>query len=132
MLKGISPLLSPELLKVLCEMGHGDEIVFADANFPAVSTAKRLVRADGHGIPELLAATLELFPLNRYLTHPVMLMQVTPGDPVETPSGTCTGAWWIGSNKASNLRKSNVSIFMNAPKRLMRWWPPGKRRFTAI
>lgn len=59
--------------------------MFADANFPAVSTANRLIRADGHGIPELLAATLELFPLNRYLTHPVMLMQVTPGDPVQTP-----------------------------------------------
>ncbi|MEC0241646.1 L-fucose mutarotase [Paenibacillus dokdonensis] len=85
MLKGISPLLSPELLKILCEMGHGDEIVFADANFPAVSMAQRLVRADGHGIPELLEATLELFPLNSYVTHPVMLMQVMPGDPVETP-----------------------------------------------
>ncbi|MCJ8013849.1 L-fucose mutarotase [Paenibacillus sp. KQZ6P-2] len=85
MLKGISPLLSPELLKILCEMGHGDEIVFGDANFPAVSMAQRLVRADGHGIPELLEAVLELFPLNRYVTHPVMLMQVVPGDPVETP-----------------------------------------------
>ncbi|MWV46784.1 L-fucose mutarotase [Paenibacillus sp. HJL G12] len=85
MLKGISPLLSPELLKILAEMGHGDEIVFGDANFPAVSMAQRLVRADGHGIPELLEAVLELFPLNHYVTHPVMLMQVVPGDPVETP-----------------------------------------------
>lgn len=56
MLKGISPLLSPELLKVLDEMGHGDEIVFADANFPTVSTGKRIVRADGIGAVELLDA----------------------------------------------------------------------------
>ena len=53
MLKGISPLLSPELLKVLDEMGHGDEIVFADANFPTVSTGKRIVRADGIGAVEM-------------------------------------------------------------------------------
>lgn len=85
MLKGIPSLLSPELLKVLSEMGHGDEIVFADANFPSASLAQRLIRADGHTIPELLAATLELLPLNRYLTHPAMLMEVVPGDPVETP-----------------------------------------------
>ncbi|UYO07048.1 MULTISPECIES: L-fucose mutarotase [Paenibacillus] len=85
MLKGISALLSPELLKILSEMGHGDEIVFADGNFPSASLAKRLVRADGHGIPELLQATLELLPLNRYVEYPVMLMQVVPGDPVETP-----------------------------------------------
>ena len=63
MLKGISPLLSPELLKVLDEMGHGDEIVFADANFPTVSTGKRIVRADGIGAVELLDAVLQLFPL---------------------------------------------------------------------
>lgn len=85
MLKGISALLSPELLKILSEMGHGDEIVFADGNFPSASLAKRLVRADGHGIPELLQAALELLPLNRYVEYPVMLMQVVPGDPVETP-----------------------------------------------
>ena len=54
MLKGISPLISPELLKVLCEMGHGDEIVLADANFPAESMGQRVVRADGIGAAELL------------------------------------------------------------------------------
>lgn len=56
MLKGISPLLSPELLKVLDEMGHGDEIVFADADLPTVSNGKRIVRADGIGAVELLDA----------------------------------------------------------------------------
>lgn len=61
MLKGISPLISPELLKVLCEMGHGDEIVLADANFPAESMGQRVVRADGIGAAELLRAILPLF-----------------------------------------------------------------------
>ncbi len=85
MLKGIPRLLSPELLKTLMEMGHGDEIVLADANFPAASHAQRLVRCDGHGIPELLDAILGLFPLDPYVEKPVALMQVVPGDPAETP-----------------------------------------------
>ncbi|MGG6312675.1 L-fucose mutarotase [Paenibacillus macerans] len=85
MLKGISGLLSPELLKILMEMGHSDEIVLADGNFPAASHARRLVRCDGHGIPGLLKAILPLFPLDAYVDRPVSLMAVTPGDPVETP-----------------------------------------------
>ena len=83
MLKGISPVISPELLKILHEMGHSDEIVIGDGNFPAASNAKRLVRADGHGVPELLDAILQLFPLDTYVEAPVMLMQVTPGDDVD-------------------------------------------------
>lgn len=85
MLKGISNLISPELIKVLMEMGHGDEIVFGDGNFPAASHAQRLIRCDGHGIPELLRAILPLFPLDIYTESPVALMAVTPGDTVETP-----------------------------------------------
>ncbi|MGM1045055.1 MAG: L-fucose mutarotase [Bacillota bacterium] len=85
MLKGISNLISPELIKVLMEMGHGDEIVFGDGNFPAESHAQRLIRCDGHGIPELLSAILPLFPLDVYAPSPVALMAVTPGDTVETP-----------------------------------------------
>ncbi|RED61726.1 L-fucose mutarotase [Cohnella lupini] len=85
MLKGISSLISPELLKVLMEMGHSDEIVLADGNFPAASHAQRLIRADGHGIPELLDAVLQLFPLDPYVDKPAALMQVVPGDTVETP-----------------------------------------------
>jgi len=79
MLKKISPLLSPELLKTLAEMGHGDEIVLADGNFPSASMAQRLVRADGHGVPVLLAAILQLFPLDTFVEHPVSLMAVVPG-----------------------------------------------------
>jgi L-fucose mutarotase len=83
MLKGISPIISPELLKLLMEMGHGDEIVLADGNFPAASVAQRLVRSDGNGCPELLEAILQLFPLDPYVERPVALMAVVPGDPYQ-------------------------------------------------
>ena len=83
MLKGIPSILSPELLKILMEMGHGDEIVISDGNFPAASMAQRLVRCDGHGVPEILDAILKLFPLDSYVEHPVALMEVVPGDPVK-------------------------------------------------
>jgi L-fucose mutarotase len=85
MLIGISNLIPPELLKYLMEMGHGDEIVIADGNFPAASIAQRLVRCDGHPIPELLDAILMLYPLDLYVEHPIALMEVVPGDPIETP-----------------------------------------------
>lgn len=85
MLKKIPSILSPELLKVLMEMGHGDELVIADGNFPAASIARRLVRADGHGVPPLLEAILKVFPLDIYVEKPVALMQVVPGDTVATP-----------------------------------------------
>lgn len=87
MLKGIPKILSPELLKVLCEMGHGDRIVISDGNFPAESVGKnaKVIRADGHGGCEMLEAILTLFPLDPYVEKSVKLMQVVPGDPVETP-----------------------------------------------
>ena len=81
MLKGIPSILSPELLKVLMEMGHADELVIGDGNFPAASMAQRLVRCDGHGVPELLDAILTLFPLDTFVDAPVALMEVVPGDP---------------------------------------------------
>ncbi|XEC96394.1 L-fucose mutarotase [Paenibacillus tarimensis] len=84
MLIGIPKIISPELLKILMEMGHGDEIVLADANFPAASTAQRLVRADGHPIPELLDAVLQLFPLDQYVDAPAALMEKVAGDPADT------------------------------------------------
>lgn len=82
MLKGIPSILSPELLKVLDEMGHSDEIVIADGNFPGASHAQRLIRLDGHQVPEILDAILQLFPLDRYVPAPVALMEVVKGDPV--------------------------------------------------
>ena len=83
MLNGIPAILSPDLVKTLMEMGHGDEIVLADGNFPAASHAQRLIRCDGHGIPELLTAIIELFPLDAYVEHPVIGMAVATGDPIE-------------------------------------------------
>lgn len=87
MLKGVPKILSPELLKVLCEMGHSDRLVIADGNFPAESVGKDsvVIRMDGHGTCEILEAVLQVFPLDIYVEHPVNLMQVMPGDPVETP-----------------------------------------------
>ncbi len=87
MLKGIQSILSPELLKVLCEMGHSDRIVIGDGNFPAESMGKDaiVIRCDGHGVPELLDAILQVMPLDTYVEKPMNLMEVMPGDPVETP-----------------------------------------------
>ena len=87
MLKGIPKILSPQLLKVLCEMGHSDRLVIADGNFPSESMGKnaKIIRCDGHGVPELLEAILTVFPLDTYVETPVSLMQVMPGDNVETP-----------------------------------------------
>ena len=87
MLKNISSIISPHLLKVLCEMGHSDTLVLADGNFPAESVGKNaiVIRADGHGTTELLEAILQVFPLDTYVKTPVTLMQVMPGDPVKTP-----------------------------------------------
>ena len=74
MLKGINKLISPKLLKILMEMGHGDEIVFGDSNFPAASHAKRLIRADGHNITEMLDAILPLFPIDYAVEYSAVLM----------------------------------------------------------
>lgn len=80
MLKGISKKLSPELLKILCEMGHGDEIVLADANFPSENYGKRVVRADGISGCDMLDAVLSLFPLDSYSNPNLILMQLMDCD----------------------------------------------------
>lgn len=84
MLKGIPKIIPPELLKILAEMGHGDEIVIGDGNFPGERLGQRCVRCDGHNGPELLEAILKIFPLDTY-AKPVYIMQKVPGDTVETP-----------------------------------------------
>ena len=84
MLKGIPSIISPELLKIMMEMGHGDEIVIGDGNFPGKSINANCVRCDGHNVPELLEAMLKLFPLDTY-AKPVYIMEKVPGDTVETP-----------------------------------------------
>jgi len=80
MLKGISPLFSPELLATIYRMGHGDEIVLADAHFPGHSIHERVIRADGLLIEDLLAAILPLFALDSYVDDPVSMMACEPGD----------------------------------------------------
>ena len=82
MLKGISRMLSPQLLKILCEMGHSDTIVIADGNFPAETMGREgtVLRMDGHGVPEILEAILQVFPLDQYIEKPVSLMERVPGD----------------------------------------------------
>ena len=85
MLKGIPENLSPELFKVLMEMGHGDEIVLADGNFPSSNYAQRLVRADGHGIPSLLDSILKFFPLDTFVEAPVKFMKTVDPSESEPP-----------------------------------------------
>src|ERR1035437_5990290 len=83
MLKGISPLLSPDLLAVLARMGHGDEIVLADAHFPGETFNPRVLRADGLKIADLLAAILPLFELDAYVAHPLAMMAAVEGDTLD-------------------------------------------------
>ncbi len=83
MLIGISPLISPDLLALLCRMGHGDEIVLADAHFPGESFNERVLRADGLRIPDLLDAILPLFALDEYVDAPLMMMAAVPGDKLD-------------------------------------------------
>ncbi|MCC8024416.1 MAG: fucose isomerase [Clostridium sp.] len=87
MLKGIPAILSPDLLKALCEMGHSDRLVISDGNFPAQSLGKKgtVIRMDGHGVPEILDGILKVFPLDTYVDKPVTLMEKAPGDEAETP-----------------------------------------------
>lgn len=80
MLKQIPPVISPELMLLLMEMGHGDELVIADGNYPAAANARRLVRADGHGAVELVEAILKLLPIDTFVENVAMVMQpVDPG-----------------------------------------------------
>ena len=108
MLKGIPKIISPELLKILSEMGHGDEIVIADANFPSENYGKRVVRADGIGGAEMLDAILKLIPLDTYAEENFLLMQTVKGDPTPT-------IWQeyfdIANANDDNLRKGNLERF---------------------
>lgn len=104
MLLGIPAQISPDLLKIICEMGHGDEIVLADANFPSASTAQRLVRADGIEIPELLSGILELFPLDQYDNTNFILMEKCEGDTADVS---------VWSEYENILKKNNPEAEMS-------------------
>lgn len=83
MLKGISPLLSPELITNLLKMGHGDEIILADAHFPGYTFNNNVIRADGLRIADLLKAILPLLELDTYVDHPIAMMAAAPGDELD-------------------------------------------------
>jgi L-fucose mutarotase len=108
MLIGVSPIISPELLKILCEMGHGDEFVLADSNFPGASIARRLVRADGISIADLLTGIAPLFPFDKY-DQPLYMMQVVPGDTLDPA---------VEADYMNVIRKYNPQIA--APERIGR------------
>ena len=133
MLRGIPHILSPELLKILCEMGHSDRIVIADGNFPAESMGRdaHVIHMEGHGVPEILEAILLLFPLDTYVKHPVCLMSVMDGDSVETPIwnqyGTLVEAFDSRGRSAIGHMDS-----MRRQRKLMPLSPPARRRFMPI
>ena len=108
MLKNIPKIVSPELLKILCEMGHGDEIVIADGNFPSETCGQRVVRADGHGGEAILDAVLSLIPLDTYATENFMLMQTVEGDPLPT---IWDKYFAIAKKHDDNLRAGNLERF---------------------
>lgn len=101
MLKGISPLISPKLLEVLSRMGHGDEIILADAHFPAESFNDRILRADGLRIPDLLEAILPLFELDSYVPHPLVMMAAVEGDQLDPK---------VEESYLESIRKTNPEI----------------------
>lgn len=108
MLKNISKLISPSLLKVLMEMGHGDEIVIADGNFPAASKAHILVDCDGLNASELLDAILELLPLDTYVESPVMLMEIVPGDEGNKPEIWETYQELVNKHEKTDIHISHI------------------------
>ena len=108
MLKNIPKIVSPQLLKVLCEMGHGDEIVIADGNFPAETYGQRVIRADGLGGEEMLDAVLSLIPLDTYATENFMLMETVAGDPIPT---IWEKYYAIAQKHDDNMRASNIERF---------------------
>lgn len=116
MLKGIPEILSPELLKVLCEMGHSDRLVIADGNFPVMSMGKnaQIIRMDGHGVPEILDAILRVFPLDTYIEKPVNLMEVMPGDNVQTP------IWDVYKKQSKNMMSAGKRHRRNRAIQILR------------
>ena len=108
MLKGISKIISPQLLKILCEMGHGDEIVIADGNFPSENYGQRVVRADACGGVQMLEAVLSLIPLDTYAEENFLLMQTTQGDPTPT---IWKEYFSVANEKDDNVRVGELERF---------------------
>jgi L-fucose mutarotase len=111
MLNGISPLISPELLNALYRMGHGDEILLADAHFPGDSFGQRVIRADGLGIPELLEAILPLLPLDPYVDAPLAMMAAVPGDSLDPTVEAAYRKAIVSGGVDSNVQIERVERF---------------------
>jgi L-fucose mutarotase len=132
MLKGISPLLSPHLLALLHSMGHGEEIVLADAHFPACSENDDVVRADGLRIADLLDAILPLFELDAYADDPLVMMAAVEGDqldPAVEVSYRRAETAMPPSHRPSPV--SSVLLATHARRRPVPWLPPARRPSTA-
>ena len=123
MLKGISPIISPELLSVLARMGHGDEIIFADAHFPGETFNTNVLRADGIKIPELLEAVLPLFELDSYVDAPLIMMAAVEGDDLDPA---------VEASYLEKIRLTNPQI--SATKRIDRFdfYDRAKNAFAVV
>ena len=111
MLKNVPKLLGPELLKILCEMGHGDEIVIADANFPSANYGQRVIRADGISGTKMLAAVLEMIPLDTYASPNTMLMELQPCDVGKGDPAIWKEYAMIAAEKDGNVAIGNIDRF---------------------
>jgi L-fucose mutarotase len=109
MLKGIAPCISPELLKVLAEMGHGDELVLADAHFPGHTMNARVLRADGLSIGSLLDGILPLFELDAY-APPLVMMAAVSGDQLD-PAVEADYMQVIGRHVPASARPERLERF---------------------
>ena len=110
MLKNLDPILSPELLSVLAAMGHGDELAIVDANFPAVTMARRLVRLDGLGATRVLEAVLSVLPLDDFVDSPAAVMQVV-GQPETVPETVREFQQAIDRAEAKSVKITSLDRF---------------------
>ena len=111
MLKGIPKIVSPELIRILCEMGHGDEIVIADGNFPSENFGQRVIRADGIKGTEMLDAVLSLIPLDTYSDPNMILMQLMQCDEGKIDPSIWKEYAAIAGKHDKNVRIGNIDRF---------------------
>lgn len=130
MLKGIDPLLGPDLLHALAAMGHGDEIAIVDANFPAAAIARRLIRVDGAGAPAVLSAVLSLIPLDSFTDTPATVMAVV-GDPGAVPPPVREFQSVLDDVSGAHVRIATLerSEFYDRARRAFAVVATGERRF---
>ena len=132
MLKGISPILTPELLKILAEMGHGDELVIGDCNFPAQSMGRRCVRCDGHRGTELLDAILALFPLDQFVEAPVTVMAPAARWMEIRRFGRSLPKSLKSISPARRAKRLIALLSMTALRMPMQPWQRAKMHFTLV